>query len=217
MPLTVDVFYSFRSPYCYILTPRLAALEAEWEAVVNLRPVYPIAIRDRDFFKRVDPLRRAYHIQDSAREAAFRNMPYRRPEPDPVVADLEADTFADEQPFIRPVTRMAAAAARTGDGFRFTNSVMTMMWDGSTDNWHEDAPMSRAVAAAGLDWEKLSTLAETEADALDAEIETNQADQRTAGHWGVPLMVFDGEPFFGQDHFDQLVWRMQQKGLTKRG
>jgi 2-hydroxychromene-2-carboxylate isomerase len=28
-------------------------------------------------------------------------------------------------------------------------------------------------------------------------------------------MVFEGEPFFGQDRFDQLVWRMGQKGLAK--
>jgi hypothetical protein len=30
-------------------------------------------------------------------------------------------------------------------------------------------------------------------------------------------MVFDNEPFFGQDRFDQMKWRMQQKGLTARG
>jgi 2-hydroxychromene-2-carboxylate isomerase len=28
--------------------------------------------------------------------------------------------------------------------------------------------------------------------------------------------VFDGEPFFGQDRFDQLVWRLRQNGLTPR-
>jgi len=30
----------------------------------------------------------------------------------------------------------------------------------------------------------------------------------SAGHWGVPLMVYKGEPFYGQDRFDQLLWRM---------
>ena len=40
--------------------------------------------------------------------------------------------------------------------------------------------------------------------------------QREGGHYGVPLMVFNGVPFFGQDRFDQLKWRMQQKGLAKR-
>jgi hypothetical protein len=29
-------------------------------------------------------------------------------------------------------------------------------------------------------------------------------------------MVFEGEPFFGQDRIDVLVWRMKQKGLRSR-
>ncbi len=39
---------------------------------------------------------------------------------------------------------------------------------------------------------------------------------RAAGHWGVPMMVFGGEPFFGQDRIDQLVWRLRQAGLHER-
>jgi 2-hydroxychromene-2-carboxylate isomerase len=35
-------------------------------------------------------------------------------------------------------------------------------------------------------------------------------------HWGVPTMVYEGEPFFGQDKIELLLWRMQQKGLQKR-
>ena len=50
----------------------------------------------------------------------------------------------------------------------------------------------------------------------DAEIERNEADQKVAGHWGVPLMVFRGEPFFGQDRIDVLRWRMQKAGLARR-
>ena len=45
-------------------------------------------------------------------------------------------------------------------------------------------------------------------------IEDNEAAQKAAGHWGVPLMVFNGEPFFGQDRIDMLVWRMSQHGLV---
>ena len=29
-------------------------------------------------------------------------------------------------------------------------------------------------------------------------------------------MVFEGEPFFGQDRIDVLVWRMKQKRLRSR-
>ena len=59
------------------------------------------------------------------------------------------------------------------------------------------------------------------ADAADtpafvAIVENNQVDQRAAGHWGVPMTVFNNEAFFGQDRFDQLVFRLKQQGLQKR-
>ena len=37
-----------------------------------------------------------------------------------------------------------------------------------------------------------------------------------AGHWGVPTLVFEGEPFFGQDRIAMAKWRMEQKGLQPR-
>ena len=50
----------------------------------------------------------------------------------------------------------------------------------------------------------------------EAEVEANQTALQAAGHWGVPTLVFDGEPFFGQDRIDTCVWRMRQNGLTRR-
>jgi hypothetical protein len=38
----------------------------------------------------------------------------------------------------------------------------------------------------------------------------------TCEHTGVPLFVFKGEPFFGQDRMDMLIWRLKQHGLTER-
>jgi hypothetical protein len=29
-------------------------------------------------------------------------------------------------------------------------------------------------------------------------------------------MVFEDEPFFGQDRIDLLIWRMQQRGVQRR-
>ena len=36
------------------------------------------------------------------------------------------------------------------------------------------------------------------------------------GQGGVPTMSFNGEPFFGQDRFDQFFWRLRENGLTQR-
>ena len=57
---------------------------------------------------------------------------------------------------------------------------------------------------------------DSEAGRLAAVVEESQIAQRAAGHWGVPMIVFDGEPFFGQDRFDQFKWRLDQKGLKRR-
>ena len=215
MPHTVEIFYSFRSPYCYLLTDRLAGLARHFNVAVDIRPVYPIAVRDPEFFRRIDPLYRPYHLLDSIRLAETLNIPYRRPEPDPIVQDLESGHIAAEQPYIRRVTRLARAAADIGLGLDYASAVMPLMWDGSTDNWHEGTHLADACRAAGLDFSALDARAESDAGKLDGQIERNQVAQREAGHWGVPLMVFAGESFYGQDRFDTLCWRLTQQGLNK--
>ena len=54
-------------------------------------------------------------------------------------------------------------------------------------------------------------------DRYEAEIEANQNALNDIGHWGVPTFGFEGEPFFGQDRIDLLLWRMRQHGLAERG
>lgn len=82
--------------------------------------------------------------------------------------------------------------------------------------WNEGDKLARAIARAGLDMAELQAEAAGKAGEIAAEIEANQQAHRAAGHWGVPTMVFEEEPFFGQDRLDVLVWRMQQRGLQPR-
>ena len=215
MPRQVEIFYSFRSPYCYLLTERLVAMERDFDVAATVRPVYPIAVRDAEFFRRVDPLYRPYHLKDSARLAEFLGIPYRRPVPDPIVQDLESGAIAAEQPYIRHITRMAQAATDIGAGLAYSSAVMTLLWDGATDDWHQGDHLADACRQAGVDFAALDGRATREAAGLDAEIEKNQQAQRAAGHWGVPLMVFGGEAFYGQDRFDMLCWRLSESGLGK--
>jgi len=100
----VEIFYSLRSPYCYLLTDRLVYLSENFDVDVIIRPVYPIAIRDPEFFKRVDPLYRQYHLNDSLRLAEYLQIPYRRPVPDPIVQNLETSAIDAHQPYIKKIT-----------------------------------------------------------------------------------------------------------------
>ena len=45
MILSVDLFFSFRSPYSYLALPKTMKLVADYDLTVNLRPVYPLAVR----------------------------------------------------------------------------------------------------------------------------------------------------------------------------
>jgi 2-hydroxychromene-2-carboxylate isomerase len=90
-----------------------------------------------------------------------------------------------------------------------------LIWGGA-ENWHEGDHLKGAAERAGLDLAELDAEALADAEALDAEIAANQQALEASGHWGVPTLVFEDEPFFGQDRIDMAVWRMEQKGLVKR-
>ncbi|MCG6119627.1 MAG: DsbA family protein, partial [Blastomonas sp.] len=125
-------------------------------------------------------------------------------------------TIAAEQPYIYRLTRLGQAAARQGKSLAFCDEVSRLIWGGATD-WHEGDHLAGAAERAGLDLAELDAIAVTDAEALDAELAANQDALEMAGHWGVPTLVFDGEPFFGQDRIDLAIWRMEQAGLKERG
>ena len=214
MTLSVDVFWSFRSPYSYLATPQLIALEAAYDLQVIVRPVLPIAVRIDGFVKRVNPLWPPYLARDIYRLAQMQGTPIRWPRPDPIVMDIASGEVPTDQPYIYRLTRMGQAAAEAGKGLAYISEVGSLIWSGSTENWHEGDHLAKAAERVGLDPEALEAVARDEADRLDAAIEANQKALESAGHWGVPTMVFDGEPFFGQDRLDVLLWRMKQRGLA---
>jgi 2-hydroxychromene-2-carboxylate isomerase len=214
--LTYDLYWSFRSPYSYMITPRLVALEAEHDVVCNVRPVYPLAVRTPEFFETRDPLWFSYFQTDIHREAEFLGLPFRWPRPDPVYMDRETRTYPKDQPYIHRLTRMGVAATERGKGLAFLNAISALIWSGSVDNWHEGDHIAEATRKAGLDPAEIATVVDSEADRLHQIIEANQIDQRKAGHYGVPMIAFNGEAFFGQDRYDQFRWRLDQQGLKAR-
>lgn len=218
MALSIDVFWSFRSPYSYLATGRLVALRAEYDLDVMVRPVYPLAVRSEDFFDRVNPLWPPYLLRDTARIAEMEGIPYRWPNPDPVVQLVDEKgrrTTAKDQPHIARLTRLGQLASERGSGLPFIDEVSRLIF-GGTEDWHQGDHLSEAAERAGLDLEEMDRAIVTDEARLEEAIEANQDALAAAGHWGVPTCVFEGEPFFGQDRLDPLVWRMKQHGLAAR-
>ncbi len=213
MAFLIDLFWSFRSPYCYLVLDRLLTLHRDHGVGINVRPIYPIAVRSPDFFKTTNPLYRPYHTLDSHRVAESLGVPFRRPIPDPIQMDMKTGIPDPEQPYIFRLTRLGQAAVMADRGLEFLDQVSRIIWDGRVDHWDKPPHLAEAMTRAGLDAEKLESDVAADPDKFDAAIEQNQDAHLAAGHWGVPLMVLNGEPFYGQDRVDLLTERLRQKGL----
>ena len=46
MPLEIDAYWSFCSPYSYLATPPLLPIVRDYHARVNVKPVLPVALRN---------------------------------------------------------------------------------------------------------------------------------------------------------------------------
>ncbi len=216
MALSFELYWSFRSPYSYIALPRVMLLTRDFAVEVEMRVVHPAAIRNPAYFRAMNPLARPYFLLDSAREAAFHGLPFRRPVPDPIVQDQQTLAITAHQPYIHRLSRLGIAAMERGRGLAFCEEVSRVLWDGRVDNWHEGDHLARAAERAGLDLAELDRAIAAEPERHEAALAANDATLRAAGHWGVPTAVFRDEPFFGQDRLETLIWRLSQHGLARR-
>ncbi|MZR32520.1 2-hydroxychromene-2-carboxylate isomerase [Sneathiella litorea] len=214
MTYSVDLFWSFRSPYSYLATGRIVELTKEYDLRVNVRPVYPIAVRTPEFFKDVHPLWIDYLLTDIQRVGDMNGIPISWPRPDPVKMNRETKEIPREQPYIHRLTHLGVAAAETGNGLAFLDEISQLLWNGNVRGWHEGDHLAKAAAKAGFDLAHLDSLIADDFDGYAAKVEENQAALEKSGHWGVPTLAYKNEAFFGQDRVEACLWRMKQDGLT---
>jgi len=215
--LRADLYWSFRSPYSWLAIGRYRALTEAYDLEIDLKPVYPLAIRQPDFFERSHPNWLGYTFRDVARLAQYHNIPLAAPRPDPIVQDMATLDVAEDQPYIHRLTRLGAAAQLDGRSLEFAEAISRVLWDGTVRGWNEGDHLASAAAAAGFDLAAMDMAVAADPDRYERVISNNEQAHAASGHWGVPTFVFENEPFFGQDRIDLLIWRMESKGLTRRG
>ncbi len=144
-------------------------------------------------------------------------MPFARPVPDPIVQDPVTLEISPSQPYIHRLTLLGAEATLRGRPLQFIDEVSRFLWDASVTGWDRGNQLARAATRAGLDLEDMERAIAADPERRKALIESNQVAHQAAGHWGVPLFVFNNEAFFGQDRMDVLMWRMRQEELRPLG
>lgn len=216
MTHNVDLFWSFRSPYSYLAIRRILEITNEYDVNVNVRPVYPIAVRNPKFFKDIHPLWIDYLMTDIQRIGDMNGIPISWPRPDPVVMNRQTKEIPLEQPYIHRLTHLGVAAAETGNGLAFLDKISELIWNGEVRGWHEGDHLEKAAARAGFDLAQLDAMIEADFDGYAAKVGENQTALEKSGHWGVPTIAYKNEAFFGQDRVDVCLWRMKQDGLAVR-
>lgn len=208
----LDIYWSFRSPYSYLAIGRLCDIAQDDAVDAHFRPVRPLALREPDFFEKGRKQFLPYLFRDVPREAERLGVPFALPNPDPIVMDMQTGKVASDQPNMIRIMALAIAATEKGRGLEFAKSASRRIWTGRP--WVDDEALSGICEDAGLELGPLAEWAQENEQEISGIIAANEAAQ-LEHHWGVPLMVLDGEPFFGQDRIDSLIWRLETLGLKR--
>jgi len=226
-PLEVDVFYSMRSPYSFLSLFRLAYLHSCYNVNVNIKVIFPVAARTAKPGQKSAIGGRwyfwSYTINDAKRTARYEGIPFRMFNPDPILADTwppESGTQItapmDRQPYITWLVRLANAAQLEGKALEYCLAVSPFIFGAQCKIGEWPFHVEAAVNGIGMDYNAIIKDINANPDKYDAVWQQNQVEFQMTGQGGVPSMSFNGEPFFGQDRFDQFFWRLRENGLTQR-
>ena len=201
----IDFYFSYRSPYSYLLLPRMLKLKNKYNLDINFKVVYPIAIRMPEWFKGKDIRFFIPFIRDFTKKAKKLNMTLKMPiKPDPIRQNTLTGKISDYQPYIFEVCHMGQLMCNRGKGIEFAYELSSLIW--SEKNWNKDDFLIPLFTEFGEDLFEVREYIKFNEKQIVDEIEINQDDQKAAGHHGVPLNVYKGKYYFGQDDpFDELI------------
>ena len=210
--MQVDLYFSFRSPYSYLILPRMVNLRDKHNVNVNFKLVYPLAIREPEFFKGKNLLTYFYiRSIDYKKHAKLNGMKFVAPKPDPINQNMLTGKISKHQPYIFKLCHFCQAIEKSKQ-LDFALEVSNLIFGGFQD-WHMDESISAVTAKLGLNFNNIEQSRQQNDDKLKDEILLNQKQQLEAGHHGVPLTVYKDKFFFGQDRFHHLISALEQDGL----
>ena len=211
----IDFYFSYRSPYSYLILPRMIKLKNEYKVDVNFKIVYPIAIRLPEFFKNKNLIYFLSLKTDVKKKAKKLNMSLNLPpKPDPIKQNTVTGKISDHQPYIYDVCHMGQTMCNRGKGIEFAYELSKLIWN--VKNWNNDDVLEPLLGEFGEDLNEVRKSIKSNKKTLIEEIEMNQLDQKEAGHHGVPLNVYKGKYYFGQDDpFKKLINQLINDGIIK--
>ena len=215
--MKIDLYFSYRSPYSYLILPRMLKLKEKYDIEINFKVVYPIAIRMPEWFEGKNFFTFFFFkMIDMRLQAKKLGIPFTsKLKPDPIRQNIMTGKISSHQPYIFDICHLGQMAQMKGVGMEFAFEVSSLIF-GGVENWNTDENLSEAAKKAGLDLTQLRESVNVHEEEIIGQIKQNQVDQLNAGHHGVPLTVIGDKHFFGQDQFDKIMKTLKENGLKER-
>ena len=215
--MKIDLYFSYRSPYSYLILPRMLKLKEKYDIDINFKIVYPIAIRMPEWFEGKNFFTFFFFkMIDMRLQAKKLGIPFTsKLKPDPIRQNIMTGKISSHQPYIFDICHLGQMAQIKGVGMEFAFEVSSLIF-GGVENWNTDENLSEAAKKVGLDLNQLRESVNVHEEEIIGQIKQNQVDQLNAGHHGVPLTVIGDKHFFGQDQFDKIMETLKEKGLKER-
>ena len=190
-------------------------LKNEYAVDINFKIVYPIAIRLPEFFKNRNLFYFTSLLMDIKRKAKKLNMSLNLPiKPDPIKQNIVTGKISKDQPYIFDICHMGQLMSNRGKGIEFAYELSSLIW--SVKNWNTEDKLKNLLSEFGEDLDEVRESIKLNEKSLIEEIELNQMDQKEAGHHGVPLNVYKGKYYFGQDDpFENLISELINDGVIE--
>ncbi len=215
--MKIDLYFSYRSPYSYLILPRMLKLKEKYDIEINFKVVYPIAIRMPEWFEGKNFFTFFFFkMIDMRLQAKKLGIPFTsKLKPDPIRQNIMTGKISSHQPYIFDICHLGQMAQMKGVGMEFAFEVSSLIF-GGVENWNTDENLSAAAKKVGLDLNQLRESVNVHEEEIIEQIKQNQVDQLNAGHHGVPLTVIGDKHFFGQDQFDKIMETLKENGLKER-
>ena len=215
--MKIDLYFSYRSPYSYLILPRMLKLKEKYDIEINFKVVYPIAIRMPEWFEGKNFFTFFFFkMIDMRLQAKKLGIPFTsKLKPDPIRQNIMTGKISSHQPYIFDICHLGQMAQMKGVGMEFAFEVSSLIF-GGVENWNTDENLSEAAKKVGLDLNQLRESVNVHEEEIIGQIKQNQVDQLNAGHHGVPLTVIGDKHFFGQDQFNKIMETLKEKGLKER-
>ena len=215
--MKIDLYFSYRSPYSYLILPRMLKLKEKYDIEINFKVVYPIAIRMPEWFEGKNFFTFFFFkMIDMRLQAKKLGIPFTsKLKPDPIRQNIMTGKISSHQPYIFDICHLGQMAQMKGVGMEFAFEVSSLIF-GGVENWNTDENLSEAAKKVGLDLNQLRESINVHEEEIIGQIKQNQVDQLNAGHHGVPLTVIGDKHFFGQDQFDKIMETLKENGLKER-